>query len=120
MPVQKNLNGVILTPNQKIVFEKATKKMIPTIIENPIVVNPPETRTSFVFEETPLPEVLEKLKKAYAIEILVQNPAMNKCVFTADLNELSLYKQLDLICKAVNSTYEQRGTSIFINGDGCN
>lgn len=119
-PLQKNLNGVILTPNQKIVFEKATRKMISTIIEKPIVIHPPQIRTLFIFEETSLPHVLDKLTEAYGIEIVMQNPAMSKCTFTGDLNDLSLYKQLDLICRSVNSTYEQRGTGIFINGDGCN
>ncbi|MBB6004759.1 FecR family protein [Arcicella rosea] len=112
-------NGVILTPNQKIVFDKETKKLIPSLVENPVIVNIPATTLDFIFEETPLTEVLERLKEAYQIEFVVENHELNKCVFTADLNEISLHNQLDLICKSVNATYEQRGTVIFINGTGC-
>lgn len=115
----KHRNGVILTPNQKIIFDKESKKLIPSLVENPIIVNAPETVLDFIFDETPLSEVLNRLKEAYQIEFVIENQELNKCVFTADLNELPLHNQLDLICKSVNATYEQRGTVIFINGVGC-
>jgi hypothetical protein len=63
--------------------------------------------------------VLKKLENAYGIQIIVENQMLNQCVFTADLNDLPLHTQLDLICKSVNASFEQRGTSIFINGEGC-
>lgn len=112
-------NGLILTPNQKITFYKESKKLISGIVENPVAIKPPATVTAFVFEETPLPDVLEKLRNAYGLEIVVENHNLNQCVFTADLNDLPLHTQLELICKSVNATYEQRGTGIFINGEGC-
>lgn len=112
-------NGLILTPNQKITFDKASRKLTPSIIEKPVVIQPPTHPTLFIFEETPLPNVLKKLENAYGLQIIVENQMLNQCVFTADLNELPLRTQLDLICKSVNASFEQRGTSIFINGEGC-
>ncbi len=112
-------NGLILTPNQKIVFDKASRKLTPSIIEKPALIAPTSNSTLFVFDETLLPEVLKKLSNAYGLEIVLENQALAQCVFTADLNDLPLRTQLDLICKSVNATYEQRGTSIFINGEGC-
>ncbi|MFN8346096.1 MAG: FecR domain-containing protein [Spirosomataceae bacterium] len=112
-------NGLILTPNQKITFDKASRKITPGIIEKPVLIQPPAHPTLFIFEETPLPNVLKKLENAYGLLIIVENQILNQCVFTADLNDLPLHTQLDLICKSVNATYEQRGTSIFITGEGC-
>ncbi len=112
-------NGVILTPNQKIIFDKETKKLIPSLVENPVIVENPEKVLDFTFDETPLNQVLDRLKEGYQIEFVVENQDLNKCVFTADLNDIPLHSQLDLICKSVNATYEQRGTVIFINGTGC-
>lgn len=112
-------NGMILTPNQKIVFDKASGKLTPGIIEVPVIVRPPAASTAFIFDETPLPQVLKRLEKAYGLQIIVENQTLNQCIFTADLNDLPLYTQLDLVCKSVNATYEQRGTSLFINGEGC-
>ena len=37
----------------------------------------------------------------------------------AQLRELPMFDQLDLICKAVNAEYERRGASLFISGEGC-
>lgn len=116
-PLQRN--GVILTPNQKITFDKTSRKLTPSLIERPVVIHVPSTPSLFVFEETPLPKVLKKLENAYGVQIIVENQTLNQCVFTADLNELPLHTQLDLICKSINATYEQRGTSLFINGEGC-
>jgi transmembrane sensor len=112
-------NGLILTPNQKITFDKASRKLTPSIIEKPVVIQPPTHPTTFIFDETPLPNVLKKLETAYGLQIIVENQILNQCVFTADLNDLPLRTQLDLICRSVNASFEQRGTSIFINGEGC-
>lgn len=112
-------NGVILTPNQKVVFDKSSKRITPGIVENPIVLTPVTDKVNFVFEDTPLPVVLQKLEDVYGIEIIVENQDLNQCAFTADLNELPLFTQLELICRTVNARFEQRGTSFFVSGEGC-
>ncbi|GAB4037072.1 FecR family protein [Spirosoma jeollabukense] len=112
-------NGVILIPNQKITFDKASQKLIPSLVETPSLVQPPEIRTSFVFDRAPLDQVLTTLRKAYGIEFVVESPSLSRCVFNGDLNDLPLYVQLDLVCKSVNARYERRGTTLFITGEGC-
>lgn len=115
----KNRKGIILTPNQKIIFDKQTKEIIPTIVSTPIPLIPLEKLETFVFEEMPVAEVFAKLRKVYGLEIVVENQTINRCLFTGDLNDLPLSTQLDLICKSINANHEQRGTSIFISGNGC-
>ncbi len=112
-------NGVILTPNQKVVFDKSSKRITPGIVENPVVLSALVKKIDFIFEETPLPVVLQTLKNVYGIEIIVENEDLNQCAFTADLNDLPLSTQLELICRTVNARFEQRGTSFFISGEGC-
>lgn len=112
-------NGVILTPNQRVIFDKATRKLEPGLVEHPVVIHPPASPQQFLFEETPLPAVLTELEKAFGVEILVENQNLTKCKLTADLTDLPLHNQLDLVCRSVNAAYQQRGTVIFINGEGC-
>ena len=114
-----NRKGIILTPNQKVIFDKQTKEIIPTIVAKPIPLVPLEKSETFVFEEIPVEDVFSKLRKIYGLEIVIESQTINHCTFTGDLNDLPLSTQLDLICKSINATHEQRGTSIFINGDGC-
>jgi ferric-dicitrate binding protein FerR (iron transport regulator) len=117
----RNRDGVILIPNQKITFDKKSQKLTPSLVEKPTIVAPLRAQAEkiFVFTETSLSQVLSTLKEAYGIEILVENNALNACRITADLNNLSLYTQLDLICRSINATYERRGTTLFIQGLGC-
>ncbi|RYU97038.1 FecR family protein [Emticicia agri] len=112
-------NGVILTPNQKVVFDKSSKKITPGIVANPVALSNAVTKIDFVFEDTPLPVVLQKLKDVYGIEIIMENQDLNQCAITADLNDLPLFTQLELICRTVNARFEQRGTSFFVSGEGC-
>lgn len=115
-----NSNGVILTRNQKITFDKKSKKMELAIVENPVI-NRSEIKVAygFSFLETPVKEAFSLLEKAYGIDIVIENDAVEACKFTGDLTDLSLFEQLDLICKSLNATYERRGTTLFVRGEGC-
>lgn len=116
-----NLNGVILTRNQKVVFDIVSKTINPTIVDNPLpILTPDFSKGQLIFQATPLQSVLSNVSKHYGVEIILTNPKSNDCLITADLNGLSLFTQLDLICKSVGAIYEKRGTVIFITGDGCN
>jgi len=113
-------NGVILTRNQKIVFDKKSRKMELAIVANPIL-NQTEVPPvqGFTFSETPVKDAFLILEKAYGIDIVIENDPVETCLFTGDLTALSLFEQLDLICKSVNATYERRGTTLFVRGEGC-
>ncbi|MFN4146176.1 MAG: FecR family protein [Runella sp.] len=115
----QQLNGVILTPNQRILFDTEQQTIRQGIVETPALVQPINTRTYFKFEESTLSQVVQSLHAAYGVEILVANPILNQCAFTGDLNGLGLYNQLDLVCGSINAQYEIRGTTIFIIGNGC-
>lgn len=112
-------NGFILTPNQKVVFDKESRKMELGIVKNPMAVKTAESVARFEFAETPAADVLALLEKTYGIDIVVEGDVLRNCLFTGDLNELPMFDQLDLICKAVNVEYERRGASLFIFGEGC-
>ena len=116
-----NLNGVILTRNQKGVFDIVSKTINSTIVDNPL----PNFTSDFskeqlIFQATPMQLVLSTMAKHYGVEIILTNLKSNNCEITADLNGLPLFTQLDLICKSISATYEKRGTVIFITGEGCN
>ena len=64
-------------------------------------------------------DVIEKLEKSFGVEIILDNDAMRYCLFTADITQETLFTKLDLLCAAVNATYEVRGTRILISGNGC-
>lgn len=113
-------NGVIITPNQRVVYDARTRNITPGIVEEPVVVAPKaDLKTVLVFQETSFEKVLAELTRLYGIEFIISNPAVKDCHITADLNGLTMFTQLELICKSIDATYEKRGTVVFINGEGC-
>ncbi|MFN3380435.1 MAG: FecR family protein [Runella zeae] len=117
--LSKKLNGVILTPNQKALFDNELKTIRQEIVEMPQVIVPDIASTDFQFEEANIETVLALIQKIYGVEIVVANPVLNHCAFTGDLNGLSMYKQLELVCASISAEYEVRGTTVFIQGSGC-
>ncbi|MEN9611665.1 MAG: hypothetical protein RLZZ628_2479 [Bacteroidota bacterium] len=111
--------AVLLTPNLKIDYTAKSMELKPQIVDNPIVIHPIEQKIDFVFEKIPLSVVLNRLKKVYCIDILTQNPTIEKCFFTGNLNDLTLYQQLDLICQSLDAHYQKYETAIWIHGEGC-
>ncbi len=117
----KQTNGVILLPNHKVTFFAESNLFVTNIVANPIIQTTKiqDTKVFFEFDDTPMSEVLKKLREAYGLEIIVENETMNKCILTADITNQHLYTKLDIICAAVGATYEVKGTTILINGKGC-
>jgi hypothetical protein len=115
------INGVVLTPNHKVTFFAESNLFVTNIVKNPIIQTPKiqDTRVFFEFDDTPVSAVLDKLREAYGLDILVENEAINKCFLTADITHQPLYTKLDIICAAIGTSYEVKGTTILISGKGC-
>lgn len=115
----KKRNGVIATPNQKVIYNTELKTLRHDLMDAPQIVVPDAAMPDFDFKGTPLTEVLGLMQQVYKIEIVVRNPVLNHCVFTGDLNGLDLYRQLDFICEVMGARYEIRGATVFVNGENC-
>lgn len=111
--------GVIITPNQKAVYDMESKLIHQDLVDTPQMIKQDIPESIFDFDDTPVNTVLEILRSSYGMEIVVSTPDLNNCVFSGNLNGFDLFKQLDYICKIVGSRYEVRGTTIFLTGDGC-
>jgi transmembrane sensor len=117
---KRERNGVIVTPNQKVLYDANTHNITPGIVEEPVVVVPKEElKIALMFQETSFEKVLAQLTRLYGIEFIISNPTVKDCHITADLNGLSMFTQLELICKSIDATFEKRGTVVFIDGEGC-
>jgi hypothetical protein len=121
----KNINGVILTPNQKVIYKEAERQFTATLVNDPLPLAPDSLQTNiapaiFAFEETPLSRVLQTVETTYGIEILVETDKLYNCLFTGDITKHQLYTKLDIICASIKASYQVVGTKILIKGKGCN
>ncbi|MCE7070129.1 FecR family protein [Dyadobacter sp. CY327] len=116
----KKKNGVIITPNQKVLYDTENRTIRQDIVDAPEIILPHPIVSDFQFEEATIRKVLSAMQNAYGVEIVVANPVLEQCAFTGDLNGLSMYQQLEMVCGVVDAEYEIRGTTIFVTGSGCN
>lgn len=113
---------VVLTPNKKVTFFNDSDHYITGLVEKPVLLaNQQEylKPDAFYFDETPLVEVLEKLEKAYGVEITLSNDNMLECPITADLTADYLYEKIEIIGAILNAEYEITGSAILLTGGGC-
>ncbi len=114
---------VVLTPNRKVVFYQRDETFTVALVDRPQLL--PEFSAIhreddvFVFDETPLAEVLKKIDKAYGVPIHLENPGIADCPVTANLNDDNLYSKLEVIAAILNLTTEVRGDQVYLKGDGC-
>jgi transmembrane sensor len=115
-------NGVVITPNQKVTYYTTNHQFVTALVENPVpvaITNKKEKLIKFSYDDMSVSQVLNDLQEQYNIQIIVENDKINQCFFTGDITEQSLYNKLDLLCQAIQANYEIRGTTIVINGKGC-
>jgi hypothetical protein len=122
---QNIISPVIITPNQKAIYDVTARRFETTIVSHPlqvaineeIAVNEPH---ALLFDQQKLMNVFEQIEKVFQIDITVENAALYNCVFTGDISNLDLFSALKIICITTNSEYEVNGTKILIKGKGCN
>ena len=115
----RELSGVVLRPNQKIVYARNEVRLTRSLVENPVVVVPPPARSAFVFDETPLPRVFDALEKAYSVEIVYDESPFANCPLTATLTDWTLFEKLTIICRVSQARYEVIDGQVIIQGQGC-
>ena len=117
--ISKKLNGVVLTPNLKAIYNTENQTIQESIVETPQLLLPNLNKSDFIFNEIQFGDLRDRLKLFYGVEIIFVNREIEKCLFTGDLGGLDLFKQLDVACTSISAKYEVRGSTIFVNGKSC-
>jgi ferric-dicitrate binding protein FerR (iron transport regulator) len=114
--------GVILTPNKKVIYNATSSRFTTGIVDNPQPLS--KTKASngasgapdeqLAFEEVPVQNVLQILSNIYGINMVAENENVATLHFTGNLSGFNMYMQLDAICKVTQTTYEINGTQITI------
>ncbi len=111
-------NNIVLTPNQKALYNKNDNLLVKSIVENPVLIA--KTKTSdFNFENAKIYDVFERMEAIYGIEIVVENPGIYNCSLTAVFDEQTMLTRLEMICKSIGANYHLEDDHIVISGGGC-
>ncbi len=117
-------HGVLLMPNQQVVFNRQSDQFIKQLVDLPqVVVRPPSRERSaapaFTYSDTPIPQVIQDLQDAYGIDIRYNKEALANCQLTASLQNEPFASKLRIICATVGATYDMVDGQIVINGGSC-
>lgn len=107
--------GVLLLPNQQVVYSVASHHLKKGLVAKPAVLVP----QAFEFEERPVTEVLTALEKAYGVTILYDKQKLAGCTVSITFYNESLFEKVGLLCKSLGASYTQADTQITIHSLGC-
>jgi transmembrane sensor len=121
--IAKN-NGVVITPNQKVVYTGGDLGRFQTsLVESPKVLIIDESggiatnNVKLVFDKETVEKVVKTMSRIYGVDILLENDNLMNIHFSGDISNLSMFQQLDIICKAIDARYELKETKILIKSN---
>lgn len=105
-----------VTPNQRVVFNKVKADMQKTVAKLPLPIKPVKQLPKFRFNNEPVSEVLKVLGEAYRLELEFEEENLANCLITTTLEDVSLFDKLNIICRGMGLTYQEREAVIHIYG----
>lgn len=112
--------GVILNPNQQVVFNRKDNKLEKAITANPVLLAESAVPKEQVFDDKPVGEAFDALAKAYGITIAYNAETLSNCVISAQFGDENLKQRLNAICQAIDAGYDMENGRVVISSKGCN
>src|SRR5689334_14659189 len=114
------VGGIIVTPNQQLVYTRSEQKFQKNLLQEPTEIAPKAIdQESMLYDEAPLEKVFSQLSKNYGINIVYDVELIKKCTVTADLRNEPFFRKMELICKAIGASYEIIDGQVVIVTKGC-
>jgi transmembrane sensor len=119
----REIEGIVLTPNQQAVLARQEIRLVKSIIEKPEIQNDNNLNMkqiqNFVFAEAKASDVLKAIEKAYNIDVVFDENILAQCEFTGNISDESLYEKLNILCKTIEAEYQILDAQIIIQSKGC-
>lgn len=114
-------NATIITPNQQVLFNRQQASIIKSIFTQPqaVYANIDKGNGRLVFTDAPASEVLMSIQRSYGITIVFDEELLSHCSFTGSFTNESFFERINLVCKAIEATYEQADGQVIVTGHDC-
>ncbi len=114
------IKGVVLTPNQQVIFSKEDERLTRNLVEKPVILLTSQELQQFSFNDSAIEQIFSALKKAYGVEIIYDKEVMANCQLTTSLTNENLFEKLDIICAGIEAKYKVVDAQVIISSNGCN
>jgi transmembrane sensor len=115
----KNEEISVLKENQKAIFEFSGDELMREIRQAEVPVRLAIEELNFVYEGTPLAQVLSDLEQAYGVDIRYDRTQLAHCSLTAELGDEPLGTKLKWISSILEATFQMEGNQITLSGNPC-
>lgn len=117
---RNQIREVILTPNQRVIYNRGEKKVLKQIVDNPDIILPKATLFKMDYDDAPVTKIFEVLEENYGIDIQYDPELLKGCVLTTSMTDEGFYERIEIICKAINAQYKTENAVVIIESRGCN
>lgn len=111
--------GIIVPPNQQVVYNKEENTIARMIVDSPQKIIPEEEVKRIRLEDATVSEILAALEKVYGVDIVYDEQVFASCILTTSISEGDLYNRLEAIGRAVDATFRIEEDKIVVTGPGC-
>ncbi|SOD92486.1 FecR family protein [Spirosoma fluviale] len=112
-------NGMVLTPNQKVVFHREAATLDKKLVDSPSLLISQNELQQFVFDDAPVARIFGAIEQAYGVDIIFDEEVMQHCTLTLSLDDEDLFQKLDVICKVLDAQYKLIDAKVVIYSKGC-
>lgn len=114
-------NATIITPNQQVLYNRVQASIIKSITAQPQTVNASIDKSNgrLLFTDAPASEVFMSIQKSYGITIVYDEELLSHCSFTGSFTNETFFERINLVCKAIEATYEQADGQVIITDHNC-
>jgi transmembrane sensor len=112
------VSEVYLTPNQKVIYEKASGKLQTQTVSEIANYNA-WMNGIMVFEKKSMEEIIRDVSRNYDVEIELVGENIKKCVLNVRFENDSLETVLRILCSYTDAKFIRSGNKIILKGKGC-
>jgi transmembrane sensor len=114
-------NATIIIPNQQVLFNRQLASLTRSISGQPQVIHTSYTpgNSAQAFTDAPASDVLMAIQQAYGITIVYDEDLLRHCSFTGTFTNETFFERINLVCKAIEATYEQADGQVIITAHDC-
>jgi transmembrane sensor len=113
------MTGLVLGPNQKGTFNRDKDLLSKNLVAVPLPVVSMEHVALTRFDEVLVADIFQELERIYGIKILFDRELLSRCIVSTTIRNESLYDNLEVLCRTINSSYKEIDAQIVIESAGC-
>lgn len=114
------ITSVILTQNQKAIFNPVLNKLTTSLVEYPVPLPESSNKMAMKFDDESVEVILKEFERIYGVDIVYDETLIRQCRITAAFSNEGLFERLNVVAKTIGASYYEDGTKVVFTGSGCN